>query len=90
MYRQRRVRGEAMTLKVYLIGAVLFTCLACAATVQAEEKLHDPALPTASDHVLHQLSDSRTRQQIMAERQSHFPGRCVCQYQTKNFPRTFM
>jgi hypothetical protein len=60
----------------------LLVVLTFAVDLHAEEQLHDPALPTVSSEALHQLLDTRTRQKIMAERQSHFPGRCVCQYQT--------
>lgn len=59
----------------------LLVVLTFALDLHAEEQLHDPALPTVSSEALHQLLDTRTRQQIMAERQAHFPGRCVCQYQ---------
>jgi hypothetical protein len=71
MRNLRSFRGT--TTRACLIGMALFGPLTFAVTVRAEQ-LHDPALPTVSSESLHQLSDSRTRQQIMAERQSHFPG----------------
>jgi hypothetical protein len=83
MRKRRRLGSEATTFKACLIGATLFGSLILAVTPHAQEgTLHDPALPTVPSEALHQLSDTRTRQRIMAARQSHFQGRCVCRYQT--------
>jgi hypothetical protein len=68
--------------KASVFRMALLVVLTFAIDLHAEEQLHDPALPTVSSEALHQLLDKRTRQKIMAERQSHFPGRCVCQFQT--------
>ena len=46
--------------------------------------LVDPNLPSVKPESLQQLSDNRVRQRIMLESQSHYSGRCVCQYQTKD------
>ena len=45
--------------------------------------LVDPNLPSVKPEALQQLTDNRVRQRIMQESQSHYSGRCVCQYQTK-------
>jgi hypothetical protein len=81
MRNLRPLRDAMSAARACLTGMALFGSLSFAVTGHAEQ-LHDPALPTVSSESLHQLSDSRTRQQIMADRQSHFPGRCVCRYQT--------
>jgi hypothetical protein len=46
--------------------------------------LIDPNLPSVKPESLQQLTDNRVRQRIMQESQSHYSGRCVCQYQTKD------
>ncbi len=46
--------------------------------------MHDPTLPSARPEALQQLSDTRVRQQIMQQSQAAYPGRCVCQYQTRD------
>ena len=46
--------------------------------------LVDPNLPSVKPESLQQLTDNRVRQRIMQESQSHYSGRCVCQYQTKD------
>jgi hypothetical protein len=46
--------------------------------------LADPNLPSVKPESLQQLTDNRVRQHIMQESQSHYSGRCVCQYQTKD------
>ena len=44
----------------------------------------DPNLPSVKPEALQQLTDNRVRQRILQESQSHYSGRCVCQYQTKD------
>jgi hypothetical protein len=46
--------------------------------------LVDPNLPSVKPESLQRLTDNRVRQRIMQESQSHYDGRCVCQYQTKD------
>ena len=46
--------------------------------------LVDPNLPSVTPEALQQLTDNRVRQRILQESQSHYSGRCVCQYQTKD------
>ena len=46
--------------------------------------LIDPNLPSVKSESLQRLTDNRVRQRIMQESQSHYSGRCVCQYQTKD------
>jgi hypothetical protein len=46
--------------------------------------LVDPNLPSVKPESLQQLTDNRVRQRIMQESQSHYSGRCVCQYSTKD------
>lgn len=53
-------------------------------TARAEEPLRDPALPSVTPEALEQLSDSRTRQQIIQHSLAKYPGRCVCPYQTRD------
>jgi hypothetical protein len=74
MRNLRPLRDTMSAARACLTGMALFGSLSFAVTGDAEQ-LYDPALPTVSSESLHQLSDSRTRQQIMADRQSHFPGR---------------
>ena len=50
----------------------------------AEQPLHDPNLPSVKPEALQQLSDTQIRQQIMQQSQAHYPGRCVCPYQTRD------
>ena len=46
--------------------------------------LVDPNLPSVNPELLQQLTDNRIWQRIMQESQSHYSGRCVCPYQTKD------
>ena len=46
--------------------------------------LVDLNLPSVKPDSLQQLTDNRVRQRIMQESQSHYGGRRVCQYQTKD------
>jgi hypothetical protein len=46
--------------------------------------LSDPNLPNVEPEALQQLTDNRIRQRILQESQSHYSGRCVCQYQTRD------
>jgi hypothetical protein len=69
--------NKSRLIVAFLLGFLTFTV-----ALRAEETLHDPALPTVSSKALHELSNDRTRQRIMTASQSHFPGRCVCLYQT--------
>jgi hypothetical protein len=72
-----------------LAAALLASTLLVAATKSstAQPALRDPNLPSASPQALQQLSNNRVRQEIMRESQAHYPGRCVCRYQTQDSNR---
>jgi hypothetical protein len=78
----RREANMKIHATAYLIGGVLLISLALAAPLWAQTSLHDPNLPSVKPEALQQLSDNRIRQQIMRDSQAHYPGRCVCRYQT--------
>jgi hypothetical protein len=50
----------------------------------AQTPPHDPNLPTVQPEALQELSDHRVQQQIIQQSQTHYPGRCVCQYMTRD------
>jgi hypothetical protein len=83
----RRKANIEMRTAACLIGGVLLTSLALAVPLCAQTSLHDPNLPSVKPEALQQLSDNRIRQQIMRESQAHYPGRCVCPYQTMDSNR---
>ena len=70
---EQHMRMATITLLITLLPLNLYA-----------EPLVDPNLPSVKTEALQQLTDNRVRQRIMQESQSHYSGRCVCQYQTKD------
>ena len=69
---EQHMRMATITLLITLLPLNLYA-----------EPLVDPNLPSVKPEALQQLTDNRVRQRIMQESQSHYSGRCVCQYQTQ-------
>ena len=67
-----------------LLAAILLMSGAPAASLRAQQPLHDPNLPSATPEALQQLSETQIRQQIIQQSQASYPGRCVCPYQTQD------
>jgi hypothetical protein len=67
-----------------LLAAILVLSGAPAASIRAQQPLHDPNLPSVKPQALQQLSETQIRQQIIQQSQAPYPGRCVCPYQTQD------
>jgi len=66
------------------LAAILLMSGAPAASLRAQQPLHDPNLPSVKPQALQQLSETQIRQQIIQQSQASYPGRCVCPYQTQD------